>query len=87
MRDERTAAVAKKLIILSIYMGKPLRDIGELTNRAFNILEQNLAMMSDQVPLGRKDKDWEKERAQREQAIYIYRVIFGIKEWRKISED
>jgi hypothetical protein len=62
LRDERTASVAKRLIILSIYTGKPLREINDLTNRAFSILEQSLAMMSDVPPLGRKEKDWEKER-------------------------
>jgi hypothetical protein len=33
-KDERLASAAKKLIILSIYMGKPLREINDVINRA-----------------------------------------------------
>lgn len=86
-KDERLASAAKRLVILSIYMGKPLREINELTNRAYTLLDHSVAMISDRIPLGRREKDWEKEKFLREQSLTIFRIILGIKEWRKLSED
>lgn len=64
-KDERLASVSKRLIILSIYMGKPLREINDLISRAYTLLEHGMVMMSDQIPVGKREKDWEKEKFHR----------------------